>query len=89
MGLTNFIDSLFSPVTQFLDLATAKLSSLGSVAAKGVHLNDYFGFFGILGGAWTAVISSLLGALLFLFTLYNIQKLSRVLLWLKDLIKWW
>lgn len=87
--MINFIDSLFAPVLQFLNMIISKLGELGTVAAKGVHLDNYFGFFAVLGPSWTGVISSLITALIFLFILYMVQKYGRVLLWLKDLIKWW
>lgn len=87
--MRNFVDSIFDPVIQFLQLMIDKLSGIGTVSAKGVRLDHYFGFFSILGPAWTGVISSLLVSLLFVGILYMIQKNSRVLLWFKDLIKWW
>ena len=87
--LTKLIDNLFRPVVAFLDQIISKLSSLGTVAAKGVRLDDYFGFFAILGPAWTSVISSFLTCLTFVFVLFLIQKYGRVILWFKDLIKWW
>lgn len=74
---------------QFLQMMIDRLGSVGTVAAKGVRLDNYFGFFSILGPAWTGVITSLLVSLMFIFTLYVIQKNSRLLLWFKDLIKWW
>lgn len=73
----------------WLDQIRDKLAGIGTVAAKGIRLDDYFGFFAILGPAWSGVISSFLAALTFLFILYMIQKYGRVLLWFKDLIKWW
>ncbi|MED4600090.1 hypothetical protein P9314_05120 [Paenibacillus validus] len=87
--MRNFIDSLFSPIIQFLDQCYAKLASVGTIAAKGIRLDHYFGFFSILGNEWTAVITSLITAFLFLYVLDNIQKISRVLLWFKALIKFW
>jgi len=85
----NFVDSIFDPVFQFLDMMSAKLGEIRHVAAKGIRLDDYFGIFGILGPEWAGVINSLLAALLFLFILFVIQKNSGVLLWFKSLIKWW
>lgn len=87
--MNNFVDSIFSPVLQFLQLMIDRIGGVGTIAAKGVRLNDYFGFFSVLGSAWTGVITSFLAALSFVFVLYMVQKYSRVLLWLKDLIKWW
>lgn len=87
--MTNFINNLFRPVFSFLDGMIAKLSGIGTMAAKGVRLSDYFGFFSILGPSWVGVINSALSALMFCFILYMVQKYSRVLLWFKDLIKWW
>jgi len=87
--VTNFIDNLFAPVIAWLDKISATLNQAGTVAAKGVRLDDYFGFFAVLGPAWTGVITSFIAALTFLFVLYMVQKYGRVLLWFKDLIKWW
>lgn len=87
--MINFVNTIFDPVLDFLNLIITKLSSIGTIAAKGIRLSDYFGFFSILGPAWTGVITSFLAAFLFIFILYMVQKYSRVLLWFKDLIKWW
>lgn len=87
--VTNFIESIFNPVISILDLIISKLSSIGTVAAKGVRVSDYFGFFNILGNAWSSLIMQFIAALTFIFVLYMIQKYNRVLLWFKDLIKWW
>lgn len=87
--MINFIDSVFNPVIQFLQLCIDRLREIGTIAAKGIRLDDYFGFFGILGPEFSQLISSALAALIFLFILYMVQKYSRVLLWFKDLIKWW
>lgn len=87
--MINLVNSMFRPILQFLQQMIDRLHGLGSVAAKGIRLDHYFGFFSILGPAWTGVISSFLASFLFIFVLYVLQKNSRVLLWLKDLIKWW
>lgn len=87
--MSKFVENLFNPVIQFLDKCIGQLSYIGSVAAKGLRLDNYFGYFGILGPEWSRVISSLLASLTFLFILYTIQKYSRVLLWFKDLVKFW
>lgn len=87
--MRNFIDSIFGPIIQFLALINEKLGEIGTVAARGLRLDDYFGVFAILGPAWTGVISSLLSSLFFLAVLYVIKHYSGVLLYLKDLIKWW
>lgn len=87
--MTNFIDSIFAPVLQFLNMIISRLNGIGTIAAKGVRLDHYFGFFSVLGPAWTGLITSFLAAFTFVFILYMVQKYSRVLLWFKDLIKWW
>lgn len=85
----HFVESLFSPILQFLDLMIGKLNGIAAVSAKGIRLDNYFGVFGVLGPSWARVINSLLASLIFLFILYMIQKYSGVLLWFKSLIKWW
>lgn len=87
--MTNFIDSLFNPVVAWLDMIIGKLNEIGTIAAKGVRLSDYFGFFNLLGNAWTSLIMQFVAALTFVFILYTIKHYSRVLLWFKSLIKWW
>jgi hypothetical protein len=66
-----------------------KLDEIGTIAAKGLDLDNYFGYFTILGPSWMGVIASLLISFLFLFILYQIKTNSRLFLWFKDLIKWW
>lgn len=87
--MSKFVSNIFDPVVQFLDTCIGQLGQLGSISAKGVRLDQYFGVFGILGPKWAGLISSLIGCVTFIFILYSIQKYSGVLLWFKSLIKWW
>lgn len=87
--MSNFVSNIFDPVVQFLDKCIQQLNQIGTVAARGVNLDNYFGFFRILGPEWPGVISTLITSFIFLVVLYVLQKNSRVLLWFKDLIKWW
>ena len=87
--MTNLIDSLFDPVLTLLDNMQSRISNIGTIAARGIDLDNYFGFISILGPSWSGVISSFLAALLFLSVLYMIKTNSRLYLWFKDLIKWW
>jgi hypothetical protein len=87
--VSKFVGNIFAPVVQFLDKSINQLTALGTLSAKGVRLDHYFGVFGVLGPEWARVISTFLGCLMFIFILYTIQKYSGVLLWFKDLIKWW
>lgn len=87
--MSRFVGNIFAPVVQFLDKSIHQLNNLGTISAKGVRLDHYFGIFGVLGPEWARVISTFLGCLIFLFILYTVQKYSGVLLWFKDLIKWW
>lgn len=72
-----------------MDKCIGQIGQIGTVAAKGVRLDNYFGYFGLLGPEWARVISSLLGSLTFLFILYSVSRYSSVLLWFKSLVKWW
>ena len=87
--MTNLIDSIFNPIFQMLDNMQSRLSNIGTISAKGLDLDNYFGFIYILGPSWSGVISSLLAALTFIAVLYIIKTNSRIYLWFKDLIKWW
>lgn len=87
--MRNLIDSIFDPIFSILDNMQSKIDSIGTIAAKGIDLDNYFGFITILGPSWSGVISSLLAALLFITILYTIKTNSRIYLWFKDLIKWW
>lgn len=87
--MTNFVKSLFNPVIAWLDMMIDKLDGIGTVAAKGVRLSDYFGFFNLLGNAWTSLIMQFIAALTFVFVLYMIKNYSRILIWFKELVKWW
>lgn len=87
--MTNFIKSVFNPVIAWLDMIISKLNDIGTVAAKGVRLSDYFGFFNLLGNAWTSLITQFIAALTFVFILYTIKNYGRIILWFKSLIKWW
>lgn len=87
--MTNLIDSLFDPVLQLIENMQNRISSIGTVAARGIDLDNYFGFLTILGPSWVGVMTSFLAALVFLTVLYMIKTQSRLYLWFKDLIKWW
>lgn len=87
--MTNFIKSIFNPVIAWLDMMVERLNSIGTVAAKGVRLSDYFGFFNLLGNAWSSLIMQFISALMFVFILYMIKNYSRILIWFKELVKWW
>lgn len=87
--MSKFVENIFDPILQFMDRAMMQTNDLSYVAAKGVRLDNYFGFFGILGPEWSSLISSLLASLVFLFVLYLIKQYTGVILWFKALIKWW
>jgi hypothetical protein len=87
--MTNLIDSLFEPVLTLLDNMQNRLSNIGTISAKGLDLDNYLGWFQVLGTSWIGVIGSLISGLFFIFILYSIKTNSRLYLWFKDLIKWW
>lgn len=87
--MSNFVKNIFDPFIQFLNQSIVELNDMGTVAAKGIRLDNYFGVFGILGPEWASLISSLLASLVFLFVLYAIKQYTGVILWFKSLVKWW
>lgn len=66
-----------------------KLNDIALVASKGIKLDNYFSYFNLLGPEWSGVIISLLASITFLLILFLIKNYSGVLLWFKNLIKWW
>lgn len=87
--MINLIDSIFNPVLTLIENMQNRIENIGTIAARGINLDNYFGFISILGPSWSGVISSFLAGLLFLTVLYMIKTNSRLYLWFKDLIKWW
>jgi hypothetical protein len=87
--LISFIDSLFNGPIQLLQSAINFLSRLANVAATGINVNNYFGWFGVLDPAFQRVINSILASLAFIAILFIVRAVYRIYLSLKAGIKWW
>ncbi|SFT00472.1 hypothetical protein [Paenibacillus sp. 453mf] len=87
--IRNFIDSIFSPPLEFLNMAYRYLNEVSLVAGQGINLNKYFVFFGYLPSSMQAVINSLLAALILLSVLQLVKVIMRMYYAVKDGSKWW
>jgi hypothetical protein len=85
----NFIDSIFQPPIQFLDMIFDLLSRVSMVAGRGINLNNYFGFFAYLPAPMQSVVHSLLSAVMLLALLQLIKAIMRMYGQVKGWIKWW
>lgn len=87
--IKNFIDSIFSPPTEFLKLVIEYLNKVSLIAGHGISLNNYFGFFNYLPSSLQAVVNSLLAGIIFLAILQLVKVIWRAYYAVKDGTKWW
>ncbi|HHY22582.1 MAG TPA: hypothetical protein GX525_12065 [Bacilli bacterium] len=87
--IKNWIDSIFSPVHSFLDIAIEKLRAVGQVTAQGLNVSSYLSIFGDMPYTWQLVIQSLLISMALLGTIFIFRSIMRVYFGLKDGVKWW
>jgi hypothetical protein len=87
--MRNFIDSIFGVPEDLLNFIIQKLNGISGIVGKGIRLSDYFGWFGMLGSEWVAVINSLLASFSVLAILWISQKVYRLYLAFKEGVKWW
>ena len=89
-GVKSFIDKIFSVPISFLDLAIDRLSNLSLVTAQGLNINAYLGLvFGDMPGVWQLVVTSLLGGLVLLLSLFLIRGFMRMYFAAKEGVQWW
>jgi len=85
----NFIDVIFAPPLQFLELCQDMLDNAGAVVGRGLSLGNYFSFFGYLPAEWQAVIQSALASVTLLAILFLVRALWNMYLRIKQSVKWW
>lgn len=87
--MIGFIDSIFNGPIQLLHQAISFLANLANIAATGININNYFGWFGILDPAFQRVINSILASFSFIAILLIVRAVYRIYLAVKAGIKWW
>lgn len=87
--IRNMIDSIFNPPLAFLNLIKDLLDNAGTVAGKGINLNNYFSFFGYLPSEWQLVVKSALTSVVLLAILFLVRSAWDMYLRVKSSSQWW
>jgi hypothetical protein len=87
--IRNFIDSIFGPPITFLELMRDMLANAGTVAGKGINLNNYFSFFGYMPVEWQNVVKSALTSIVLLAIMLLVRAIWDVYLKVKNSAQWW
>lgn len=87
--LRNFIDSIFGPPIEFLQMARDYLNHAGTIAGHGINLNNYFSFFGYLPPSMRSVVNALLAAVILIGIMEIVKVIIRMYYAFKDGAKWW
>lgn len=87
--LRNFIDSIFGPPISFLQLCIDMINRAGTVAGKGINVNNYFSFFGYLPPEWQLVVKSAMASIVLLAILFLVRAAWDTYLKSKTSTQWW
>lgn len=87
--IISFINKIFKPPIDTLNLAIERLKEVQMVSAQGLNIGKYFVIFGDLPPAWQAVVSSLLASVVLLGTLLIFRSVMRMYYSIKEGVKWW
>lgn len=87
--IRNFVDAIFAPPLSFLNMMRDMLNHAGTVAGKGINLNNYFSFFAYLPAEWQNVVKSALASVVLLATLWLVRSAWEMYLKVKQSTKWW
>ena len=87
--IISFINKIFKPPIDVLNLAIERLKEVQLVSAQGINIGKYFVVFGDLPLAWQAVVSSLLASVVLLGTLLIFRSVMRMYYSIKEGVKWW
>lgn len=85
----NFLDSLFNPPLEFLNMIIDYVSNISLIAGRGINLNNYLSFMGYLPQSFQSVLSSLLASVIFIAILRNVKYIMRMYFIVKDAIFRW
>lgn len=87
--IKSFINKVFSPPIEVLDLAIEKLSEVQMISAQGINIGQYLSVLGDLPTSWQATVSSLLLSVVLLGSLLIFRSLMRMYFSVKEGVKWW
>lgn len=87
--IRNFIDTIFAPPLSFLNLMIDMLNQAGTVAGKGINVNNYFSFFGYMPVEWQNVVKSAMTSIVLLAVLFLVRAIWDTYLKTKASTKWW
>lgn len=85
----NLVDTIFNAPLQWLSLIRQMLSNASVTAAKGINLNNYFGWFSYLPASFKLAINSILISVGLIVTLIVIRAAWNMYLKVKQSAKWW
>lgn len=87
--IISFIDKIFSPPIEVLNLAIERLRSIQMINSQGINIGKYFSVLGDLPSSWQLVITSLLASVVLLVTLLIFRSIMRMYYSIKDGVRWW
>lgn len=89
MPVRNVIDTIFGAPLSWLTMMRDMINNAGTVAGKGINLNNYFSFFGYMPTEWQLVVKSAMASVVLLMVLWLVKAGWNSYLNLKGSIKWW
>ncbi|MFC5732174.1 hypothetical protein [Cytobacillus gottheilii] len=87
--IKSFINKIFSPPIEVLDLAIEKLQEVQMISAQGINIGQYLSVLGDLPTSWQVAVSSLLLSVVLLGSLLIFRSLMRMYFSVKEGVKWW
>lgn len=88
-NLYDIVDSILGPVQSLLEAAISYLVNIQLVAARGIDLNYYLGWVGVMGPGWAALVMSVIASLFLLATVFVSRSVYNLYLGFKHGVKWW
>lgn len=87
--MRNLIDTIFSPVLNWLHSISSAISQMAVPLARPLDISKYFGYFGMLGSGWQDFIKTVC-ALAFIYCIcYLVVTQVDLFRKFKDAVKWW
>lgn len=87
--MRNLVDTIFSPVLNFLNIISDSLRSLSIPIARPIDFSRYLGYFNFLGPAWTTFITTVCTLAFIYFIVFFITSNMGLFIKFKNFIKWW